>query len=404
MSYIYPKTFMLNTHGDTIPDPNTGDLEVIKVPENIYYISLQPFGELGYADRIAIIFYYYSVYGIDYINRLFNLLNIYGSGELYDMYQTRPKIGVDSAVFNTIKFILESEGELILQRPGDDIINYTIGHTLGESTNVKLNKSTGELLDSDRTYEYKKFSIKSDKRNVFEIEMPDDLYELMGKRSILDLNIDIDNDFVNIQGLFNYLDRSYAPTKEKPILIISVICKPLFAPIFHNQRPQKRITSPLRRSQYKAREKAERQREAAERQREAAERQRERQRLRLQQEAAERQREIQRKAAERQRRRLVLQRIKELKQHGQKMVENIDKRMQRSTRPPVLQYSQPSKQQSTVSFTLPRKSAKRTLNIFNVSQQQQPQKSIRRKPSVSFTLPKPVQKRTLNIFNVNQQE
>jgi len=116
---------MLNVHGKMLDTPE-GLVEFMEVPKNIYIVSLQPRGNIIHGYKFSPIFYFYHLFGDEYIQRLIYKLDHLGTVELLRQTFIDKEDPIDHAIDITVQIILEKNSPegLILYRPGDDIINY----------------------------------------------------------------------------------------------------------------------------------------------------------------------------------------------------------------------------------------------------------------------------------------
>jgi hypothetical protein len=117
--------YMLNVHGKMF-DTEEGLVEFMEVPKNVYVVSLQPRGETIRGYKFSPIFYFYNVFGDEYIRRLIYKLDTLGTIQLLKQTHIDKDDPIDRAIDITAQIILEKTKEegFILYRPGDDIINY----------------------------------------------------------------------------------------------------------------------------------------------------------------------------------------------------------------------------------------------------------------------------------------
>jgi hypothetical protein len=262
--------FILCVHGGAFSTAKE-EVEFTTVPNNVHLISLQPRGEGIDGFRINPIYYYCHKYGYLYVDRFVKKLNSMGSRALYAesvyYFENRYRIAIndiDMAIYKTVINVYKdytsigyysktvpvpTPGELILYRPGDDIINY---HLIMRSN--EHNESVTNYDDMTNIYDE---PVQQDGNDVIINDTNYPIVNLIFKNGLYRID---DREFVYqpeyeelfVSKRYNLKQFFESLPKDKPILLFTLFCKEIMPrskiqikPQFKHYTQQKITTSPL---------------------------------------------------------------------------------------------------------------------------------------------------------------
>lgn len=217
--------YLVSSHA--VKNINPGFKQKYTVPDNVRIITTTLEGEQAFFSDSLQFMMYYKVYGTEYIDELYNLLNFYGS-TLIDQSKRNIKNNIGFSkykyideVLTTVKSIGEKRnGKNILNQqlmlafhPGDEMINLLFDFT------DKVKFITNISLDDNGVINTEKLELLSLNQNINNILTPD-----------------IEIDKIEYGLFFNKLDEKietqYIKQNKKNILIKNVITE--FKPLINS--------------------------------------------------------------------------------------------------------------------------------------------------------------------------